>query len=223
MAAERAPGGPGRLRAITTEAVAATEQLVGLDPAFDPVVAASEPCTIGATPRRATTSFAVLARSICHQQLAGAAAATIHRRFVALFDGRPTPAAVLAAGEAPLRSAGLSRAKATSVLDLADRSERGDLDLGALWRRDDEDVIDQLVQVRGIGRWTAEMFLMSHLHRLDVWPVDDLGVRVGWAVVHGLAERPSPAALRTAGEGLAPVRSVAAWYCWRAVDLDRAG
>lgn len=178
---------------------------------------------LGPEDRRRETNFAVLARAICHQQLAGPAAATIHGRFEALFAGRPTPTKVLAAGEAPLRAAGLSRAKAASVLDLATRTADGSLPLATLGRRPDDEVVDQLVAVRGIGRWTAEMFLMFRLGRLDVWPVDDLGVRMGWALVHGEPDRPTPAALRDAGERLRPVRSVAAWYCWRAVDQHRAG
>jgi 3-methyladenine DNA glycosylase/8-oxoguanine DNA glycosylase len=204
------------------ELLDATEALVALDPAYRPVVDAIGPCTMGLGPHRDPT-FAVLASSICHQQLAGAAARTIHGRFVAACGGRPTPATVLALGEAPLRAAGLSAAKAASVLDLAERAADGRLHLGSLHRRDDEAVIAELVQVRGIGRWTAEMFLMFRLGRLDVWPVDDLGVRMGWGLVHDLPERPTPRALADAGDAVRPVRSVAAWYCWRAVDLHRAG
>lgn len=203
------------------ELSSATRELVDLDGAFGPVVDAVGVCTMGLGARR-DSNFAVLASSICHQQLAGAAARTIHGRFVALCDGRPTPARVLALGSAPLRSAGLSSAKAASVLDLAARAEDGRVHLGSLHRREDEAVIEELVQVRGIGRWTAEMFLMFRLGRLDVWPVDDLGVRVGFGLVHGHPDRPTPAVLRHAGDALRPVRSVAAWYCWRAVDLHRA-
>lgn len=208
--------------ATADELRAATEALVALDGSFGPVVDAVGPCTMGVGPHRDTT-FAVLATSICHQQLAGAAARTIHGRFVALCEGRPTPERVLALGPDRLRTAGLSGAKAASLLDLATRAEDGRLRLGSLHRRADEEVIDELVQVRGIGRWTAEMFLMFRLGRLDVWPVDDLGVRIGWGLLHGHDDRPTPRALRQAGDALRPVRSVAAWYCWRAVDLHRAG
>ena len=184
------------------------------------MVAASEPCTLGRD-RGRRSHFAVLARAICHQQLAGAAAATIHGRFTNLFDGPPTPAATLALGSAPLRSAGLSAAKAEAVLDLARRADEGTLLLRSLGRLDDQAVIDQLVTVRGIGRWTAEMFLMSQLGRTDVWPVGDLGVRTGWALIHHQSEPTHPRDLQEAGDAVRPVRSIAAWYCWRAVDLRR--
>lgn len=203
-----------------TELEHATRQLVTADPAFAPVVAASEACTLGLGPHR-DSHFAVLARSICHQQLAGAAARAIHARFVALCGGRATPAAVVELGEATLRTAGLSGSKARSLVDLAVASTDGRVNLRTLHHADDETVIARLVQVRGIGRWTAEMFLMFRLGRLDVWPVDDLGVREGWGLVHGAA-RPTPGELRAAGDALRPVRSVAAWYAWRAVDLGRA-
>lgn len=198
----------------------ATLRLVTADPAFSIVVASSERCTLGLGPHR-DSHFAVLARSICHQQLAGAAARSIHARFVRLCGGRPTPATVVALGEEALRTAGLSGTKARSLVDLAVASTDGRVDLRTLHRSDDETVIARLVQVHGIGRWTAEMFLMFRLGRLDVWPVDDLGVREGWGIVHGVT-RPTPRELLAAGEALRPVRSVAAWYAWRAVDRRRA-
>ena len=200
--------------------IEATEALLAADPAFAPVVDEAGPCTLGQG-RRRDSHFAVLARAICHQQLAGPAARTIHGRFCALFDGPPTPAGALALGEERLRSAGLSGSKAAAVLDLAARADAGQVRLRSLGRMDDEAVIAELVPVRGIGRWTAEMFLMAQLGRMDVWPVDDLGVRAGWALVHDDPAHPTPRSLREAGEALRPVRSVAAWYCWRAVDLGR--
>jgi len=106
------------------------------------------------------------------------------------------------------------------VLDLAAKAHAGEVRLRTLGRLDDEAVIDELVAVRGIGRWTAEMFLMFQLGRIDVWPVDDLGVRNGWGIVHTTAA-PDARQLRVLGEPLVGVRSVAAWYCWRAIDLSR--
>ena len=155
---------------------------------------------------------------ICYQQLAGAAARAIHARFEALFTGPPTAAAVLALPDDALRSAGLSAAKASSIRDLAARVEAGDVRLARIGRCADEVVVGQLTTVRGIGRWTAEMFLMFQLGRLDVWPVDDLGVRKGYARIAGLANAPSAKELGPLGERFRPYRSVAAWYCWRAVD-----
>ena len=163
--------------------------------------------------------FGALARSILYQQLAGKAASAIHGRFVALFDDEtPTPEAVVAMPDAVLRSAGLSGSKAASIRDLAERVVDGRLRLDDLPRRPDEQVIARLVTVRGIGRWTAEMFLIFTLGRLDVWPVDDYGVRTGFARAHGMPGLPTPKEMVALGEVYRPWRSVAAWYCWRAVE-----
>lgn len=163
--------------------------------------------------------FSALGRAIVYQQLAGKAAAAIHGRYAALFDGEPSPEAVLAAGEATLRTAGLSGSKAQAILDLAAHVARGELEAARLRRASDEEIITALTRVRGIGRWTAEMYLIFDLRRPDVWPVDDLGVRKGYALVHGLADLPAPKALVGLGEPYRPFRSIAAWYCWRAVDV----
>jgi DNA-3-methyladenine glycosylase II len=179
------------------------------------VVEQAGPCRI---PRRNLTAFEALARSIVFQQLAGKAAATIHGRFRALVDGPLTPEAVLALPDDALRGAGLSAAKAASIRDLAAKVAGGEVPLDRLGRLDDEAIIEELVRVRGIGRWTAEMFLIFQLRRLDVWPVDDLGVRNGFALLYRLPERPSPKELMELGDRFRPYRSVAAWYCWRVVD-----
>ena len=156
---------------------------------------------------------------IVYQQLAGKAAAAIHGRFAALFvDERPTPEAALALPIAKLRGAGLSTAKATSIRDLADKVLDGSVKLSRIGRLSDEEIVRELTLVRGIGRWTAEMFLMFQLGRLDVWPVDDYGVRKGYAALFGHKELPTAKALLELGEPFRPYRSVAAWYCWRAVD-----
>jgi DNA-3-methyladenine glycosylase II len=165
-------------------------------------------------------SFAALVRSIMYQQLAGAAAATIHGRFLNLFAGGPSPASVLALPEGALRSAGLSGSKAAAVLDLAAKVENGTVPLHDVEDLSDDDLVARLVQVRGIGRWTAEMFLIFQLRRLDVWPVDDYGVRKGWTMAHRLKDLPAPKALQLEGDRFRPYRTVAAWYCWRAVDTD---
>jgi len=128
---------------------------------------------------------------------------------------------VLALPEAALRGAGLSTAKTASVRDLAARTAAGELALARVSRFGDDEIVARLSEVRGIGRWTAEMFLLFELRRLDVWPTGDLGVRHGWRLAHGLESPPSPAELALLGDPLRPVRSVAAWYCWQAVHIHR--
>lgn len=162
--------------------------------------------------------FAALAESVLYQQLAGSAAAAIHRRFMAAVGGSPTPAAVVAAGEDALRSAGLSRSKALTILGMAEAVLDGSLDLDALASGTDQEVVDGLVGLRGIGPWTAHMFCIFSLGRLDIWPVTDYGVRKGYAQAYRLTELPSPRALDAAGEPFRPQRSVAAWYLWRAAE-----
>ena len=196
---------------------AATDLLVERDAAFAPLVAAAGPITW--RKRSPDGPFGALVRAIVYQQLAGAAAAAIHGRVRALIDGELTPAAVLALPDEALRGAGLSAAKLASIRDLAQHAADGRLPLDSAKRLSDDDVIARLVPVRGIGKWTAEMFLIFELRRLDVWPVDDLGVRTGYAAVHGLPERPSPKQLDALGERCRPVRTVAALYCWEAVHL----
>ena len=186
-----------------------------VDPAFARVIAAVGPFA----PRPPDEDgFNALARAIVFQQLAGGAARAIHGRFVGLFDGRPTPEAVLRTPVDDLRGAGLSGAKATSILDLAQKVEDGTVPLERLDELSDDEIVTRLSTVRGIGRWTAEMFLLFQLRRPDVWPVDDFGVRKGFARIHDLPEAPKPKALDALGEVYRPYRSAAAWYCWRAVD-----
>jgi DNA-3-methyladenine glycosylase II len=165
--------------------------------------------------------FASLARSIMFQQLAGRAAAAIHGRFIQAIGGEVTPQAVLATTPETLRAAGLSGNKTAAILDLATRATDGTVPLEHLGELDDEEIITRLSAVRGIGRWTAEMFLMFELRRPDVWPVDDYGVRNGWTLIHSLPALIKPRELQAEGERFRPFRSVAAWYCWRAVSLLR--
>jgi len=182
------------------------------------VVEEAGPCDLRrGRPRR--EHFAELTRMIAYQQLAGRAAAAIHGRFAALFDDeRPTPEAVLALPVDALRAAGLSGAKASSIRDLAVKILDGQVKLDRIGRLSDDEIVRELTLVRGIGRWTAEMFLMFQLGRLDVWPVDDYGVRKGYARLFGHDELPAPKALMALGEPFRPYRSIAAWYCWRAAD-----
>ncbi len=169
-------------------------------------------------PRPRRPHFAELARMICYQQLAGRAASAIHGRFEGLFEGPPTPEAVLALPFETLRGAGLSTNKATSIRDLAEKVEQGLVELDRMARLSDERVISELILVRGIGEWTAQMFLMFQLGRLDVWPVLDFGVRSGFAQMYGLPEMPTAKQLGPEGDRFEPYRSLVAWWCWRAAD-----
>jgi DNA-3-methyladenine glycosylase II len=168
--------------------------------------------------RARTSHFAELARAICYQQLAGPAARAIHGRFADLFHGELTPGAVLETPVDRMRAVGLSASKTTSIRDLAEKVVAGEVQLERMGRLPDDEIVRELTLVRGIGRWTAEMFLMFQLGRLDVWPVDDLGVRKGYARLYGLPELLAPRELEQRGDAFRPYRSVAAWYCWRAVD-----
>jgi len=198
---------------------AAATELATRDPAFVPVIERAGP------PRMRTKDpdghFGALARAIVYQQLAGKAAAAIHGRFRALVPGPLTPEAVLALPEEAMRGAGLSAAKTASIRDLAAHAAGGELALAKLPRLPDGEIVARLSAVRGIGRWTAEMFLLFELRRPDVWPTGDLGVREGWRLAHGLEIQPTPKELELLGDPLRPIRSAAAWYCWQAVHIAR--
>jgi len=202
---------------IRRELVEASEALAKQHKPFRPIIEAIGPPDLRrGRPRH--SHFGELARAICFQQLAGAAARAIHGRFADLFDGDPMPEAVLAHPVDGLRAVGLSWAKTASIRDLAEKVVAGDVQLDRMGRLPDDEIVRELTLVRGIGRWTAEMFLIFQLGRLDVWPVDDFGVRKGYALLYGLGDMPTPKELEAKGEVFRPVRTVAAWYCWRATD-----
>lgn len=165
--------------------------------------------------------FEALARNIVYQQLHATAAAAIHGRVLALFGGdRLRPEDVLGAADEDLRGAGLSAAKLAALRDLAAKTADGTVPrLARLRRMPDEEIIERLTQVRGIGRWTVEMLLIFSLGRGDVLPVGDFAVRKGFALAYGLKESPKPKELMEYGERWRPYRSVASWYMWRAVEL----
>jgi DNA-3-methyladenine glycosylase II len=174
--------------------------------------------------------FHALARAIAHQQLNGTAAESIFGRFVGLYAGGGTGAALLEAElvlttpDEKMRAVGLSFAKIASIKDLARKTIDGVVPPSEILHTlADEEIIERLTQVRGIGRWTVEMMLMSRLGRPDVLPIDDFGVRNGFRLAYGLRGMPTPRALAEYGARWAPYRSVAAWYLWRAVDLHRDG
>jgi 3-methyladenine DNA glycosylase/8-oxoguanine DNA glycosylase len=171
----------------------------------------------------AKTTFEALVESIVYQQLAGNAAAAIHGRLCDLFDRRrPRPDGLLAMGDGELRSAGVSRPKILALRDLARRTLDGTVPRVAELRRlDDEEIVERLVQVRGIGRWTVEMLLIFRLGRPDVLPVADYGVRQGFKLAYRKRVLPTPKELVRHGERWRPFRTAASWYLWRAVDLER--
>ncbi|MGD8601686.1 MAG: DNA-3-methyladenine glycosylase 2 family protein [Gemmatimonadota bacterium] len=187
------------------------------DTEFGPWVSHIGPIKV---PRSHEEPFFYLARAIVFQQLAGAAARTIHGRFVEALKGDVTPAKVLRVRESTLRKAGLSAAKTAAVRDLASKVRSGEVVVDDLEDQSNDEIVRRLTLVKGIGPWTAQMFLMFRLHRPDVWPVLDLGVRSGFAKIHGLDDTPAPKDLEPLGEGYRPWRSAAAFYCWRALENE---
>jgi DNA-3-methyladenine glycosylase II len=202
-------------------AIDAVAHLKRVDPILGDVIDRVGPYEIPRNPER----FQALVRAIIFQQLAGRAAQTIHDRFVKQVGGKrfPTPALVLAATDEALRSAGLSRGKMTYIRDLAAHVRDRRLDFHRFPKMDDDAIIADLTKVRGIGRWTAEMYLMFNLHRPDVLPVDDLGVRNAVARLYGMSAPPPPKELLAFGERWRPYRSVASWYLWQSMRVVTPG
>ncbi len=166
--------------------------------------------------------YASLLRTILFQQLAGPAASAIQRRFLALYgseEAPPTPEQLLATSDEELRGAGVSRQKSGYMRDLALHVAEGRLDFEELTRLEDEEVIQRITAVKGLGEWSAHMYLMFHMGRPDVLPVGDLGVRNGMRLVYALEETPTPAQAREIGNRWAPYRSVGSWYMWRAAEV----
>jgi DNA-3-methyladenine glycosylase II len=195
----------------------AADILANRDPVLADLIAAAGPIRIG---RRTGSHFAGLVEAIVYQQLAGAAARAIHGRLVAALDDEVEPEALLALSDEVLRAAGLSANKARSLRDLATKALDGTIVLAprGLSRQSDEEVIARLSTVRGIGPWTAQMFLIFRLRRLDVWPVADFGVRQGYGLAWNVP-MPTARELEPLGDPYRPYRTVVAWYCWRAVEL----
>jgi DNA-3-methyladenine glycosylase II len=200
----------------------AIEVLSSADATLAALIERAGPFTMEVRPLR--DPFEALARNIIYQQLHGKAAAAIHARVIALFgNGKLRAQDILAASDAELSSAGLSRAKLAALKDLAAKTLDGTVPTVARLRRmSDEEIIERLTKVRGIGRWTVEMLLMFQLGRADVLPVGDFAVRKGFALAYGLDESPKPKELEEYAERWRPFRSVASWYMWRAVELPPA-
>jgi 3-methyladenine DNA glycosylase/8-oxoguanine DNA glycosylase len=199
--------------------VLACRHLSDADPMLGALMERVGPCLL--RPRRTQSLFAAVARAIVYQQLSGSAAATILGRVQALYAPKrfPTPRDILATPPERLRAAGLSTAKTAALRDLAERSLDGTVPTMRRVRlMDDEEVIERLVQVRGVGRWTAEMLLMFRLGRGDVLPVSDLGIRKGFALTFGNRRLPAAITIERRAERWRPYRSVACWYLWRALE-----
>lgn len=196
----------------------AEHHLRSADPILGGLIERIGPCRLA--PDR--QPFVALIASIISQQISVKAARAIRARVEALLDGEPRPDRILALDHETLRSAGLSNSKAHYLRDLAERAASGSLDLDNIRALPDEAVIGELVQVKGIGRWTAEMFLIFSAGRLDVLPVDDLGLRTGVRNHYGLASLPGRAEIEPIAECWRPYRSIATWYLWRSLNNEPA-
>jgi DNA-3-methyladenine glycosylase II len=175
-------------------------------------------------PERGVGAYEALVQAVAHQQLTGKAASTILGRLYALYglQACPPPERLVETADEALRGCGFSRAKAASLKDIAAKTLDGTIPARrALARMSNESIIERLTEARGVGRWTVEMFLMFTLARPDVLPVDDYGVQNGYRIAYGKRRLPKPKALARFGERWAPYRTTAAWYLWRAVDLER--
>jgi 3-methyladenine DNA glycosylase/8-oxoguanine DNA glycosylase len=194
----------------------ATAHLRRADPVMGRIIGEVGPCRLEVD--RRTPAFAALVEAILYQQITGKAAATIHKRLLALVGTRRVgPDGVLALSEESLRGAGLSRQKIVYLRDLARRTQDG-LPLRRVGRFPDEKVIETLTAVKGIGRWTAHMFLIFRLGRLDVLPVDDYGVRKAMQQAYRLRALPDPKRMARVAEAWRPYRSIASWYLWRSLE-----
>ncbi|HEV2840494.1 MAG TPA: DNA-3-methyladenine glycosylase 2 family protein [Chthoniobacterales bacterium] len=199
------------------------KHLAATDPRFAALIARARPYDVAAQPL--VRPFHSLAESIAYQQLSGKAAATIFGRVRALYPGRKwlDPKLILATPDEKLRGCGLSGSKTAALKDLAAKALDGTVPTGRmLARMKDEEIIERLTTVRGIGRWTVEMLLIFELGRLDVWPVADYGVQKGFAKTFGRKKLPTTKQFAKIGEKWRPYRSVAAWYFWRALDSPEA-
>jgi len=186
-----------------------------IDPTFLPAIKNLEPCTFGLIKPK-VSQYQSLIRAVIAQQVSTAAAGTISGRLEIKCAGTITAERVGALSAKQLQSVGLTGAKVRTISELTAAALSGEINFRKFTHMSDEEIIQELVPLFGIGRWTVEMFLIFHLGRLDVWPVDDLAVRRGWDNLHGNSEPIKPKALQGLGDQFIGMRSVVAWYCWRA-------
>ncbi|MFM2202826.1 MAG: hypothetical protein RL673_485 [Actinomycetota bacterium] len=202
----------------TENSQAIARRIVRIEPKFREVVTKFGPAPIGARPSK-ISNFQALAESILGQQLSVKAAATITERVIQAAGGRMEPAGVAKLTPRTLRSAGCSAAKARAISELAQVVADGDLPIRSLNKKSDEAIMELLLPLYGVGRWTVEMFLIFQLGRSDVWPTGDLGVRRGWEKLYKMKREVEIDELEKLGAKFAPHRSHLAWYCWRAHSL----
>jgi len=200
---------------------AAESRLAKSCPLMRRLIKTHGPCTLEIQER---SPWEALVSAVAHQQLNGKAAQSILNRFRALYPGGrfPKPAAVLATSDEALRGSGFSFSKIRSIRDLAEKTAAGIVPTrAAALKLTDDELIERLIAVRGVGRWTVEMLLIFTLGRSDVFPCDDFGVRMGWRVAMKLDDMPTPKELRELAPRWQPHRTVAAWYLWRAADAAK--
>ncbi len=197
------------------ELAAIKKKISTIDPAFRPAIKNLEPCTFGLVKPK-VSQYQSLIRAVIAQQVSTAAAGTISGRLEIKCAGTITAERVGALSATQLQSVGLTGAKVRTISELTAAALSGEINFRKFTHMSDEEIIQELVPLFGIGRWTVEMFLIFHLGRLDVWPVDDLAVRRGWDNLHGNSEPIKPKALQGLGDQFIGMRSVVAWYCWRA-------
>lgn len=194
------------------------KEISAVDKKFATVIASHPLCTIGRNPKP-VTHFEALVESVISQQLAVKAADTIFNRVKLATGGRIVPARIAKVSESDFREAGVSGAKIKTIKGLADAALSREININKLHEIDsDAEIFNQLTGLWGIGPWTVDMFMMFQLGRLDIWPTGDLGVRRGWEKIYSLREEIAPKTLESKGEKFRPYRSVAAWYCWRAIS-----
>ncbi len=193
--------------------------ILEVDPAFNSIIELSPLCNIGRKKYQEVNHFQALVNSVIAQQLSVKAADTITARVTLTLNGDVSPTTMREVADLDLRSAGLSGAKTRTIKELAHAWHVNEYDFSDP-KLSDHEITSELTKLWGIGRWTAEMFLMFTLHRLDIWPTGDLAMRRGWEQLHGLTEYIDPKILDDEGEIFRPYRSVAAWYCWRMIDGD---
>ena len=198
-----------------SELAGINRKIVAIDSAFSLAIKELPPCTFGLEKPK-VTSYQSLIRSVIAQQVSTAAARTITSRLEVQCGGSITAEKVGALSPKKLQSVGLTGAKVRTISELTEASLSGEINFRKFPHLSDEEIVQELLPLYGIGRWTVEMFLIFHLGRLDVWPVDDLAVRRGWDNLHGNLEPIKPKALYALGEPFIGMRSVVTWYCWRA-------
>lgn len=205
-----------RRRKLSYDADAAREHLLQADPVMRSIVERVGPYTIEVR----GAPYQSLLRAILYQQLAGAAAAAIERRFLAMFDGAiPRPEQLATVSDEELRSVGISRQKAGYIRSIAEHFASGELSDRKLLRASDEEIIEQVTRIKGVGRWTADMLLMFCIGRPDVLPVGDLGVQNSMRLAYGLEAPPKADEMLEIAEAWRPYRSAGSWYLWRRGDI----